>query len=274
MRTQPLLTNCPNPPLQCHRDGQRTRSVGHMSLVWFHRITRIGLIGLLAVGAVAVWHWQAAFDPIALTTALARSPAAPLGFLAVHIVASLLFIPRMPLGVVAGILFGAGWGIAWATLGSVAGALAGFLIARYVNGGLIDPARLGSVSALVERGGWRAVTILRLIPVLPHSAANYGLGLTRLPLGAYAFGSLLGQLPMTIAYVDLGAAGESLVLGRAGWIAPAVIGCAILTGSLLIPAIVRRHLHPAPATLGGGPPLAQSRSSTVCTTGTSQAEAS
>jgi uncharacterized membrane protein YdjX (TVP38/TMEM64 family) len=267
-------TNCPHPPLHCRHDGQRMRSVGHIRLVWFHRSTRIGVIGLLAVGAVAFWRWQPAFDPIALAAALGRAPAAPLVFLTVHVMASLLFIPRMPLGIVAGMLFGAGWGIAWATCGSVAGAMAGFLITRYVNGGLIDPARLGSVGALVERGGWRAVTVVRLVPIVPHSVANYGLGLTRLPLGAYVLGSLLGQLPMTIAYVDFGAAGESVMLGRAGWIAPTVIGFATLTVSLLIPAIVRRQLHPAPTTLGGGPPVAQSRSSTVCTTGTSQAEAS
>jgi len=267
------LTNCPHPPLHCHHDGQHMRS-DQMRLVWFHRITRIGLIGLLAVGAVAVWRRQPVFDPIALAATLGRFPGAPLVFLTVHVMASLLFIPRMPLGIVAGMLFGAGWGIAWATSGSVAGAVAGFLIARYVNGRLIDPARLGSVGALVERGGWRAVTVVRLVPLVPHSVANYGLGLTRLPLGAYVLGSLLGQLPMTIAYVDLGAAGESLMLGRAGWLAPTVIGCGILAASFLIPAIVRRQLHPAPTTLGGGPPVAQSRSSTVCTTGTSQAEAS
>ncbi len=72
----------------------------------------------------------------------------------------------------------------------------------------------------MEQGGWRAVAGLRLIPVIPHSLANYALGLTRLPLGAYALGSLLGQLPMTIAYVDFGAAGERVMLGTAGWLVP------------------------------------------------------
>ena len=94
------------------------------------------------------------------------------------------------------------------------GAVAGFLIARYVNAGLIEPRvmpRFGPVLQRAEAGGWRAVAALRLIPVLPHSVANYALGLTRLPLGAYALGSLLGQLPMTIAYVDLGAAGGKML---------------------------------------------------------------
>jgi len=81
--------------------------------------------------------------------------------------------------------------------------------------------------------------LLRLIPPVPHSIANYGLALTRLPLGAYAFGSLLGQLPMTVAYVELGAGGERWLLGGIGWIKPTLIGLGVLSFSLLIPAYAR-----------------------------------
>jgi uncharacterized membrane protein YdjX (TVP38/TMEM64 family) len=202
-------------------------------------MVRLALLGLLAIGVASVWRWRALLDSMAITGTIDRYPAAPLGFLVVHIAASLLFVPRTLLAIVAGLLFGMGWGIAWAAAGSVAGAMAGFLVARYINSGLIDAARLGPVVAQVERGGWRAVAVLRLIPIIPHSLANYALGVTRLPLAVYAFGSLLGQLPMTIAYVDLGAAGERLMLGGANWIEPTLIGLAALSLSLLIPAIAR-----------------------------------
>jgi uncharacterized membrane protein YdjX (TVP38/TMEM64 family) len=201
------------------------------------RTARLALLGLLAVGAASIWRWRAVLDPMTITEAIDRYPAAPFGFLIVHIAASLLFVPRTLMAIVAGLLFGMGWGIVWAATGSVAGAMAGFLVARYINAGLIDVARLGPVVAQVESGGWRAVAVLRLIPVLPHSLVNYALGLTRLPLATYAFGSLLGQLPMTIAYVDLGTAGGRLMLGGASWIEPTLIGLAALSLSLLIPAI-------------------------------------
>jgi uncharacterized membrane protein YdjX (TVP38/TMEM64 family) len=205
------------------------------------RAARLVVLGLLAIGAASVWRWRAVLDPTTITAAIDRYPAAPLGFLAVQIAASLLFIPRTLLAIVAGLLFGIGWGIVWAALGSVAGAVAGFLVARYINSGLIDLRRLGSLADKIERGGWRAVAMLRLIPVIPHSLANYALGLTRLSLGAYALGSLLGQLPMTVAYVDLGAAGERLMLGGASWVEPTFIGLAALVLSMLIPAIARRY---------------------------------
>jgi len=209
--------------------------------VGLRRTARLVVLVLLAIGAASVWQWRAILDPTTITAAIGRYPAAPLGFLAVHIAASLLFIPRTLLAIVAGLLFGMGWGIVWAATGSVAGAVAGFLVARFVNSDLVDPRRLGPIVGAVERGGWRAVAVLRLIPVIPHSLANYALGVTRLPLAAYALGSLLGQLPLTIAYVDLGAAGGRLMRGSANWVAPTLIGLAALSLSLLIPAVSRRR---------------------------------
>ena len=202
---------------------------------------RLALLVLLAIGAASVWRWRAALDPMTITAAIGCYPGAPLAFLAVHIAASLLFIPRTLLAIVAGLLFGMGWGIVWAATGSVAGAVTGFLAARFVNSDLVDLQRLGPVVGTLERGGWRAVAVVRLIPVIPHSLANYALGLTRVTLGAYALGSLLGQLPLTIAYVDFGAAGGRLMHGGANWVAPTLIGLAALSLSLLIPAVARRR---------------------------------
>jgi uncharacterized membrane protein YdjX (TVP38/TMEM64 family) len=208
------------------------------------RALRLVLLGLVMAGAAAAWHWRAALDPLALSAAIARYPAAPLAFLAVHVLASLFFVPRTVPAVAAGLIFGLGWGMLWAALGSVVGAAAGFLVARYIGAGFLavrHEARLAALSARVERGGWRAVAAVRLIPVVPHSLANYGFGLTRLPFGAYAFGSLIGQLPMTVACVDFGAAGERLMLGRADWLVPSLFGAAALGLSLLIPWAARRR---------------------------------
>ncbi|HEX3883289.1 MAG TPA: VTT domain-containing protein [Stellaceae bacterium] len=208
---------------------------------------RLALVAALIAGIVAAWHWRMVFEPAALSAHLAGSPVAPLIFLALHVAASLLFVPRTLLAIVGGLVFGMWWGTLWAALGSVVGASAGFLVARYVNAGIIDTtswARLSGPLGRVERGGWRAVAMIRLIPVIPHSLTNYALGLTRLGLVPYALGSFLGQLPLTIAYTDLGAAGGKVVLGAGGWIVPTAIGAAALALSLAIPLIARRR--PAP----------------------------
>ena len=227
------------------------------------QIGRVALLALLAVGAVAAWRWRTLFDPRTLAELIGRNPVAPLAFLALHVSASLFFVPRTLLALGAGMVFGMWWGVVWAALGSVGGAVAGFLVARYIHAGFghvkfdwraslarqAGPARLAALTARVERGGWRMVTVVRLVPIIPHSLSNYALGLTRVPLGAYAFGSLLGQLPLTIAYADLGAAGERALLGGAGWthevLWPCLIGLVALVLSLLIPAVARRRLRQA-----------------------------
>lgn len=201
---------------------------------------RVLVLVLLVAGLAAAWLHRDALEPATLTATLSHYPATPILFLLVHLAASLLFIPRTLLAIAAGLLFGIGGGIFWATVGSVGGAVAGFLVTRYVNSGLIDPEsmpRIGPVLLKAERGGWRAVAALRLVPLLPHSLANYALGLTRLSLASYTFGSLLGQLPMTVAYVDLGAAGERVASGRAGWLEPTLIGVAALVLSLVLPRL-------------------------------------
>ena len=145
------------------------------------------LVAVLIVGAIAAaWHWRDEFDPLVLAQLIRGYPAAPLVFLALHVVASLTFLPRTLLGFAAGIVFGVWWGLLWASLGGVVGAVAGFLIARYIHAGLFERARWTRFTVLLERaerGGWRTVTLIRLVPVIPHSLANYALGLTRVKIG-------------------------------------------------------------------------------------------
>jgi uncharacterized membrane protein YdjX (TVP38/TMEM64 family) len=213
-------------------------------------LLRFGAIALVAVGLFATWRWRGFFDPRTLTAWIAAQPAAPLAFIALHIAASLFFVPRTLLAIVAGLVFGMWWGVVWAAIGSVAGASAGFLVARYIDAGLLaraNPTRLATLVSRVERGGWRMVALLRLMPVIPHSLTNYGLGLTRLSLSSFAFGSMVGQLPLTVAYADLGAAGGHVLLGGGNWMHgvlwPTLIGAAALLLSLAIPALLRRRLR-------------------------------
>jgi uncharacterized membrane protein YdjX (TVP38/TMEM64 family) len=208
------------------------------------RTGQIFVAALVVVGIAAAWHWRGEFDPLVLAQVIRGYPAAPLVFLALHVAASLTFLPRTLLGFAAGIVFGVWWGLLWASLGGVIGAVVGFLVARYVHAGLFERARWSRVTALLERaenGGWRMVTLIRLVPVIPHSLANYALGLTRVKLGDYALGSLLGQLPTTIAAVDLGAAGERAMRGAGNWLLPTLIGLAALGLTILIPALARRR---------------------------------
>ena len=226
-------------------------------------VGRLVIMALLAAGSVAAWRWRSLFDPLALPALIGGKPLAPLAFLALHIAGSLFFVPRTLLALGAGLVFGMWWGILWAALGSLAGAVAGFLTARYIRIGFADraglarsagPARLAALLQRAEHGGWRMVATARLVPIIPHSRTNYAFGLTRLRLGAYAVGSLVGQLPLTIAYAGFGAAGGQALLGGVDWrhgvLWPSLIGLAALLLSLLIPVVARRRLRQAASVPG------------------------
>jgi uncharacterized membrane protein YdjX (TVP38/TMEM64 family) len=148
------------------------------------------------------------------------------------------------MGAVAGALFGLWWGALWSMTGAMAGAAAGFLIARYINSGLLVPEdipRVGPWLERAERGGWKAVAILRLVPI-PHPITNYALGLTRLRFASYLWGSLLGLVPSTFAYVDLGLGGRNAASGLGGWITPIAWGVGLLAASALLSRLFKRRL--------------------------------
>ncbi len=204
---------------------------------------RLLLAGLLVFGMVLVLTHRSLLNPAEVKSAIGDAPWAPAIFLAGHIAGSLLFVPRTLLALVAGLLFGGFGGFAWATVGSTLGSVAGFLLARYVNNGLIEPEtlpRIGPLLVKAEAGGWRAVAMVRLIPVIPHPVANYALGLTRLSLSKYTWGSIVGQLPMTIAYVEFGAAGNEALSGGANWLLPTLLGLGVLLILLALPKFVER----------------------------------
>jgi uncharacterized membrane protein YdjX (TVP38/TMEM64 family) len=206
---------------------------------------RLAVVLALAGGLAYVAFNRGTVNPLAIERQLdALGWALPLAFVAYHVVATLCFVPRFVMGAVAGALFGFWWGALWSMVGAMAGAAAGFLIARYVNAGLVVPEdvpRVGRWLERAERGGWKAVAILRLVP-LPHPLTNYALGLTRIGFGAYLWGSLLGLVPSTFAYVDLGLGGRNAAFGLGNWVTPVLWGLGLLALSALLSRVFRRRL--------------------------------
>jgi len=204
---------------------------------------RVLVVAFVLTGAAYVLSHRGDMSPAQIKAQIAGAPAAPLLYVLAHVVASLVFVPRTFLAVASGLMFGTVGGFTWATVGSTCGAVAGFLVARYVNGGLIEPEsmpKLGPLLVKAEAGGWRAVAALRLIPVIPQPITNYGLGLTQLSLGNYTLGTIVGSIPMTIAYVEFGAAGDEMLAGSAHWLLPTLIGAAVVAASTIAPMLMGR----------------------------------
>jgi uncharacterized membrane protein YdjX (TVP38/TMEM64 family) len=205
---------------------------------------RIGLIAAIVIGTLATVVLESAREAEWIHDRLDDlGPLLPLGYLLAHVVASLAFVPRSVMAIVAAALWGFWAACAWSLIGATGGALAGFLLARYVNAGLVVPEemkRIGPLLERAERGGWRTVMTVRLIPVLPHALTNYTFGLTRVSLRDYALGSFLGLLPHTIIFVNLGLSGRRALEGGA-WLEPMLWGFGLLALSLVVPKLLPRR---------------------------------
>ena len=193
-----------------------------MQSFWRSGARPAAAIAIGAGAAVSIYLFrQGTIDPAAIRDIISGNPVAPLVFILLQVVASLVFIPRTVLGIAAGLLFGFVWGSALAITGAVAGAAAGFALWRWIGKGQVDLEATPWIGPLIERAEsdrWRAVAIVRLIPALPHSVANTALALTRIGWGDYLVGSFIGMLPMTLVQVDVGAAGGQVLEGRSGWL--------------------------------------------------------
>ncbi len=137
---------------------------------------------------------------------LSGHPWAPGIFIAVYAAATALAVPGTILTLAGGALFGFYWGTLFNFVAANIGANAAFLIARTLGRdgirGLIgkDSNALEKLDNVVHRHGFRGLLTLRLIPLVPFNALNFGSGLMPLRWRTYAVATLVGILPGTAVY--------------------------------------------------------------------------
>jgi len=160
------------------------------------------------------------------------------------VLATIFFLPGLPVTMLSGLVFGPLWGVVYASIGSVIGISCAFLIARYVTRGMIERwvdrnAQFRRIDDGVRHQGWRMLMITRLVPIFPFNLQNYAYGLTKIGFLTFVLVSWVCMLPGTAAYVQLGAAvnvGEGNITKTLLYLAGAAL-CVVLVS--LIPSIIR-----------------------------------
>jgi uncharacterized membrane protein YdjX (TVP38/TMEM64 family) len=168
---------------------------------------------------------------------------APLLFVGLYALSTVLFVPGSVLTVVGGALFGPVWGTLWNLTGATLGATFAFLTARYVASDWVSRTageRLTRVIRGVEEEGWRFVAFVRLVPLFPFNLVNYAFGLTRIRLAEYVLTSFVCMAPGAIAYTYIGYAGREAAAGRAGAIRNGLIALGLLAAVVFLPRLIRR----------------------------------
>jgi uncharacterized membrane protein YdjX (TVP38/TMEM64 family) len=194
----------------------------------------VALVVAVALGGGLVWLLLGGDVDTVRETVEAAGPWAPLVYLALHIVLTLVPVPKNLLAGIAGALFGLGAGIVLSWVGSVLAAAVGFAVARRLGreavASLTGP-RIGRVEDILEEQGLAAVVIARLTPFLPFTVVNYGAGVSPVSWRDYLAGTAIGVVPGTVAYVALGAsAGDARTFVLAGMVAVLLFAGTLLLG--------------------------------------------
>ncbi len=114
-----------------------------------------------------------------------------------------------------GAIFGVARGMLYNTIGANLGALLAFLLARYLGRDFVARILKGRAASLDEKigeHGFGTILYLRLIPLVPFNALNFGAGISRVSLRDYVLGSLIGMLPGTLVYTYFA---DALIRGTA-----------------------------------------------------------
>ena len=139
---------------------------------------------------------------------------APVLFLLLYCLATILLLPTMVLTLAGGALFGPVIGTLLNLLGATTGAICAFTISRYVALNWFTAktdSKLNKLILGVEKKGWQFVALLRLIPIIPFNFVNYGLGITNIKFSHYALTTFVFLMPAEIIYTYCGYLGRGVL---------------------------------------------------------------
>ncbi|MEM6614085.1 MAG: TVP38/TMEM64 family protein [Cyanobacteria bacterium P01_C01_bin.72] len=138
---------------------------------------------------------------------------APLIYIVLYTIGTLLILPSTPLNMTGGAIFGIWWGTLWTTIAALVAAISAFVFTRTVGRELVSQ-KLGerwrAMDREIAQGGFFYLLAIRLLPLIPYGIVNFGAGLTAIKFKDYAIATLLGTLPGIFPFVMLGAGITSL----------------------------------------------------------------
>lgn len=158
---------------------------------------------------------------------------APLTYIVLYTVGTILILPSTPLNLSGGAIFGAWLGTLWTTIAAVIAAVVAFAFTRTVGRDVVArkfAGRWEAMDAEMRQGGLFYMFAIRLLPIIPYGLVNFAAGLTSIRFRDYFVGTLLGTVPGVLPFVLLGSSGLQAL--KTGDVLP-LMGALGLTGILV-----------------------------------------
>ncbi|MDX2216942.1 MAG: TVP38/TMEM64 family protein [Oculatellaceae cyanobacterium bins.114] len=174
------------------------------------------LVGCLVATAIAIYLLNN-LDPAILQHRLKQAGAwAPIAYVLLYVLGTLLMLPSTPLNLSGGALFGVWWGTLWTSVAAIIAAIAAFAFTRTLGREAIAnrfTGRWQSLDTEIRQGGVFYMFAIRLLPLLPYGLVNFTAGLTSIRFKDYLVGTLLGTVPGILPFVMLGAGLRAMTRG-------------------------------------------------------------
>ena len=144
----------------------------------------------------------------ALTWVESLGSIAPIAFIVLYNIATVLLIPGSVLTLGSGVLFGLFLGSIYVFFAATLGATLAFWLGRnvardWVSKKMSAYPKFALIDRAVAKEGFKIVFLTRLSPLFPFNLLNYAFGITQVSLKDYVLGSV-GMIPGTILYVYIG----------------------------------------------------------------------
>ena len=210
-------------------------------------------LAVLILGALAAFlAWGGRLDLETLRThravllAFTRAHYAPM-LLAATVVYGVATALSFPVGVVmtlaVGFLFGRWVGTAVVVLAATVGATGAFLSARYLFANAVRRRmgpRLQRLSRGFDQDAFNYILFLRLVPVFPFWLMNLVPAFTPVSARTFFFATLLGILPGTFVFVNMGESLAHIDSPRDLVGAQTLLALALLGAMSLVPILIRK----------------------------------
>ncbi len=145
--------------------------------------------------------------PTALRTFIEQfGTAAPLIYILLYIVLTLIFFPATVVTILGGLVFGTFFGVVYAVIGATIAATFAFYIARYFGRQTVEKLLKGKVEKVDEKissNGFASIATMRLL-FLPYMPISYAAGLTKVKAKDFVLATLLTNIPGAFAFAYLG----------------------------------------------------------------------
>ncbi|NEP16721.1 MAG: TVP38/TMEM64 family protein [Leptolyngbya sp. SIO4C1] len=208
------------------------------------------IVAVCAIATAAALYFIGGIDPTWLQATLQRAGIwAPIIYIAIYTVATILVLPSTVLNLAGGALFGVWLGTLWTTVGAIVAAVVAFAFTRTVGRELVAKRLAGywqTIDAEIHHGGLFYMFSIRLLPIIPYGLVNFAAGLTSISFRDYFIGTVLGTLPGVLPFVLLGSSGVKTL--QTGNVLP-IFGALTLIGLLVGGATWYRRRRRFPADL-------------------------